>query len=352
MNFLSDLRSQHPPATPVGCGLPQTLNLKAIGTAVALAVAVLSYARAQEFSNSVSETTSTAEMQAKAAAALNAIDGANTSASNVMVPAATTNSTLETPSTAEKQAKAAASLNPDVANTGTAKVIALAATPIQAVASKDTSMNAGEGSAHAVVATNPGESSSNVGGDSTNADEILTNGMEVLDNNYKLAVGDSITFQITEDENDPQAILVQDSGDVVIPYIGRYPANGKTCKELAWELKKELEKKYYYRATVIISVNMMITHGVVYVFGAVKAPGPLEMPRDDMLTISTAILRAGGFDDFADTKHVRVTRRTDSGTNEDFIVNVSDVLDKGQSQEDMPAKPGDRIYVKESNIRF
>jgi polysaccharide export outer membrane protein len=113
-----------------------------------------------------------------------------------------------------------------------------------------------------------------------------------------------------------------------------------------------LEKKYYYQATVIISVNSMVSKGVIYLVGGVRAPGPLELPRDDVLTVSKAILRAGGFDDFADQEHVRVTRKSESGTNQVFIVNVSAVLDKNKTKLDLPAKPGDLIYIPEKTFRF
>jgi polysaccharide biosynthesis/export protein len=176
--------------------------------------------------------------------------------------------------------------------------------------------------------------------------------MDALDDLYKLKIGDSIDYQVIEDEDDPKPLVVTDSGDLEVPYLGRYPAEGKTCKQLAEELKIALEKKYYYQATVIISVNSRLTQGVIYLVGGVKAPGPLEIPRDDVLTVSKAILRAGGFDDFADEKHVRVTRKSESGTNEVLTVNVSAVLDKGQTAKDVQAEPGDLIYVPEKSVRF
>ncbi|HEY1662530.1 MAG TPA: polysaccharide biosynthesis/export family protein [Verrucomicrobiae bacterium] len=179
-----------------------------------------------------------------------------------------------------------------------------------------------------------------------------TNGMEMLDNRYKLAVGDHISYRVKEDEDDPKSIVVSDSGDVEIPYIGPYPATGKTCKQLAEQLKAILEKKYYYQATVIISVDSMVSQGVIYLVGAVKSPGPLEIPRDEVLTVSKAILRAGGFTDFANGKEVRVTRKDESSTNEVFVVNVSDVLDKGKTEKDQPVESGDLIYVPEKAINF
>jgi polysaccharide export outer membrane protein len=184
-----------------------------------------------------------------------------------------------------------------------------------------------------------------------------TNPMDVLDNEYKLAPGDTINFQVMEDKvdtgnsGDAQPIAVTDSGDVEIPYIGRYPAAGKTCLELARQLKGELEKKYYYQATVIVSVKSMTSKGVIYVMGGVRSPGPLELPRDEVLTVSKAILRAGGFDDFADQKHVQVTRK-DNGTNAVFTVNVSAVLDRSKIDQDRDTQPGDFIYVPERVFRY
>ncbi len=69
-----------------------------------------------------------------------------------------------------------------------------------------------------------------------------TNQLNVLDDTYRLAIGDTLSFRIIEDEDDPKILIVTDSGDLEVPYIGRYPAVGKTCKQLAQQLKVELEK--------------------------------------------------------------------------------------------------------------
>lgn len=184
------------------------------------------------------------------------------------------------------------------------------------------------------------------------APDISTNAMDQLDNNYRLAVGDSVNYQVLEDQDDPKSLPVTDSGDIEVPYLGPYPAAGKTCKELAQQIKVELQKKYYYQATVVISVNSMVSKGVIYMVGGVRSPGPLELPRDDVLTVSKAILRAGGFDDFADQEHVRVTRKTPGGTNEVLTVNVSNVLNKGKTKDDLQAQPGDLIFIPEKTFRF
>ena len=182
-----------------------------------------------------------------------------------------------------------------------------------------------------------------------------TNSMDALDDQHKLAIGDRLSFRIEEDEEDPKALFVTDSGDLEVPYLGRFPAVGRTCKQLARQLKAELEKEYYYQATVIIAVDIMTkSRGKVYLVGPVRMPGPQEIPSDEVLTLSKVILRAGGFGDYADKHKVRVTRKGGGtgGQDQVFTVNVAEILEKGKTESDLPLQPGDLIYVPERLIRF
>ena len=181
-----------------------------------------------------------------------------------------------------------------------------------------------------------------------------TNSMDALDDKHRLAIGDRLSFRIVEDEEDPKPLFVTDSGDLEVPYLGRFPAVERTCKELARALKAELEKEYYYQATVVIAVDLMArSRGKVYLVGPVRAPGPQEIPSDEVLTLSKAILRAGGFNDFADKHKVKVTRKTGgAGTEKTFTIDVAEVLEKGRTESDLPLEPGDLIYVPERLIRF
>jgi len=182
-----------------------------------------------------------------------------------------------------------------------------------------------------------------------------TNSFDVLDDKYRLSIGDQLSFRIIEDEEDPKLLVVTDSGDLQVPYIGRYPAVGKTCKELAQALKLELEKNYYLQATVVIAVDSKPrSRGKIYLVGAIHAPGPQDISSDEALTLSKAILRAGGFTDFADGKNVRVTRGTGIGADNktSYTVNVNQIFEKGKTENDLALQPGDLIFVPERMIRF
>jgi protein involved in polysaccharide export with SLBB domain len=184
---------------------------------------------------------------------------------------------------------------------------------------------------------------------------VDTNAFNVLDDKYHLAIGDQLSFRIIEDEDDPKILTVTDSGDIQVPYIGSFPAAGKTCKELALALKPELEKEYYRQATVIIVVDSKPrSRGKIYLVGAIHAPGPQEISSDEELTVSRAILRAGSFTDFADEKNVRITRGSGTGPDgkKTFTVNVARIFEKGDTEGDLALEPGDLIFVPERMIRF
>ena len=208
------------------------------------------------------------------------------------------------------------------------------------------------------AATNTGTftGSTNAAAEATNVSNTgPTNSMDALDDRHKLSVGDRLSFRIVEDDEDPRQISVTDSGDVEVPYLGRYPALGKTCKELAWKLKAELEKKYYYHATVILAGDEWArSQGKIYIVRTRARPGPQDIPSDEVLTVSKAIMRAGGFGDYADRHKVEVRRKSATPGDKEHVytVDVAQILDKGRNDADLPLEAGDLIYVPERLLRF
>ena len=182
------------------------------------------------------------------------------------------------------------------------------------------------------------------------------NSMDALDDKRKLAIGDRLSFRVVEDKRPPVSMIVTDSGEVDVPFIGRVAAAGKTCKDLAQEIKAPMEKDYFYKATVIVALDFSTekSAGRVYVTGNVMHAGPLEIPPDENLTVSRAVLRAGGFDQFADRHHVKLIRKSpssESGT-ETTVIDVERIIDKGDSKKDPAVQPDDMIVVPKAFINF
>jgi polysaccharide export outer membrane protein len=185
----------------------------------------------------------------------------------------------------------------------------------------------------------------------TTSTVMRTNSMTVLDEKKKLGPNDYVSFRVVEDrDNESQHLRVNDSGELEVPYIGLVQAAGRSCKELAYSVKAALEREYYYHATVIIAVDHVSekSRGKVYVYGSVKGQGPQEIPADESYTVSKAIIRAGGFGDFANKRKVKVTRKG----GQDFVVDLKRVIEEGHTEEDMVVQPDDQIYVPQRLINM
>jgi polysaccharide biosynthesis/export protein len=156
---------------------------------------------------------------------------------------------------------------------------------------------------------------------------------------------------VVEDrDNESQRLRVNDSGELEVPYVGLVPAQGRTCKELAYNIKSLLEKEYYYHATVILAVDRISekSRGRIYVYGSVKGQGPQEIPADESYTVSKAVIRAGGFGDFANKRKVKVTRKN----GQDFTVDLKRIIEEGHTEEDMVLQPDDQIYIPQRLINM
>ncbi|MEY2564278.1 MAG: polysaccharide biosynthesis/export protein [Verrucomicrobiota bacterium] len=185
----------------------------------------------------------------------------------------------------------------------------------------------------------------------TTSTVMRTNSMTVLDDRKKLGSNDYVSFRVVEDrDNESQHLRVNDNGELEVPYVGLVQAAGKSCRELAYSIKAALEREYYYHATVIIAVDHISekSRGKVYVYGSVKGQGPQEIPPDETYTVSKAIIRAGGFGDFADKKKIKLTRKS----GETVIVNLKRVIEEGRTDEDVVVHPDDQIYVPQKLVNF
>jgi protein involved in polysaccharide export with SLBB domain len=180
---------------------------------------------------------------------------------------------------------------------------------------------------------------------------MRTNSMSVLDDKKRLGPNDYVSFRVVEDrDEESQHLRINDNGELEVPYIGLVPAKGHTCRELAYTIKGALEKEYYYHATVIVAIERVSekSRGRVYVYGSVKGQGPQEIPADESYTVSKAIIRAGGFGDFANKRKVKVTRKN----GQDFIIDLKRVIEEGRTEEDLVLQPDDQIYVPQRLINM
>ena len=131
-------------------------------------------------------------------------------------------------------------------------------------------------------------------------------------------------------------------------------------------MKDSLEKSLYNTATVIVAIDMRPEDvggrtlrlgtgekelDVITVFGQVIRQGKYELPENEDMTISQAILLSGGFAQFANPKKVKLVRKTPSG-NKTILVNVDQVMRRGDLDKDIFLRRGDVIIVDEKTVNF
>ena len=76
--------------------------------------------------------------------------------------------------------------------------------------------------------------------------------------------------------------------------------------------------------------------------------GPQEIPADESYTVSKAIIKAGGFRDFANKRKVKLTRKG----GKDFVIDLKRVIEEGHTEEDVVLQPDDQIYVPQRLINM
>jgi protein involved in polysaccharide export with SLBB domain len=92
----------------------------------------------------------------------------------------------------------------------------------------------------------------------------------------------------------------------------------------------------------------------VYIWGQVRNQGPIDIAVNENLTASRAILRAGGFGDFANKKKVKVVRSSgaSSNTKQTFLLNMAEILEQGKTENDLLLQPDDFVLVPSRLINF
>ena len=185
----------------------------------------------------------------------------------------------------------------------------------------------------------------------------MDQGASAPDPNHPLGRGDSVSFAIVQDQEAPQLMRVTDTGELdfsAFPKIGRISVVGRTCAQVAGELKHKLEADYYNHADVVLGINTVNTRavGTIYVTGLVRAPGPQEMIANQKTMLSSAIIRAGDFSQYADDRRVKVTRVGKDGKSTSFIVDVKHIIKDGHREKDVELEDGDYVNVPQKWINY
>ena len=156
-------------------------------------------------------------------------------------------------------------------------------------------------------------------------------------------MGDPIELKIGGVPNEEQQQVnniytIDASGSISLPYINKVKASGLTPAQLARSIEDSYRTNKVY-TNPNITILMQPTSRFVNVGGAVRTPSRIPFTED--MTLLASINAAGGFNDFADQKRVRLLRGSEA--------KVYDVRQfRRDPSKDVKLQPGDRVEVPQS----
>jgi polysaccharide biosynthesis/export protein len=156
---------------------------------------------------------------------------------------------------------------------------------------------------------------------------------------YRLGPEDVLRISVWESKELTVDATVRPDGQVSFPLIQDVQAEGLTAEELAGIIQRRLTA--YVKDPRVSVIVLQVNYPKIYVVGNVARPGTYPL-RGDM-SILQALSLAGGFNEFAGRRSIRLVRGTGS-KQEVRKVNYYNMI-RGGGESNYLLMPGDTIVV-------
>jgi len=174
---------------------------------------------------------------------------------------------------------------------------------------------------------------------------------------YRIMNNDKLVIAITQEDDLRASTRVDARGNIQLIYLGDLSVYGLTIPEVQRAIENAYrEGRILRHPQAIVSVEEYAPRRVS-VTGKVKSQGYIDLPIEVAFTVQDAILKAGGFEDTAKGKAVRVLRRLPDGTEKTYEFDIESALkatkgSKNSKTEDnsLILEPGDIVFVPEKLI--
>ncbi len=153
---------------------------------------------------------------------------------------------------------------------------------------------------------------------------------------YVIGAEDVISIRVWREPENSGTFNVRPDGKVSVPLLGEIQAAGLTPEQLSENIATGLQK---------VMVHPEVTVGVervnskkYFIQGEVNRPGAYPLVIDT--TVLEALVNAGGFREFANTKKIVILRGSDR-----LKFNYHEVTKGKKMEQNILVKPGDQIIV-------
>jgi polysaccharide export outer membrane protein len=163
-----------------------------------------------------------------------------------------------------------------------------------------------------------------------------TVGAAVDPNKYLIGPEDVLFIKVWRENDFTLPVAVRPDGKITMPLVGEVQAGGETPMQLTKALTEQLIK-YINNPDVTVFVTE-VRSKKYYIIGQVSREGafPLVTPT----TILDALVNAGGFHEFANTKKIKILRGAKV-----FNFNYNEVTKAKHMEQNIYLESGDHIIV-------
>ncbi|MEO7143948.1 MAG: polysaccharide biosynthesis/export family protein [Bryobacteraceae bacterium] len=163
-----------------------------------------------------------------------------------------------------------------------------------------------------------------------------TVGAPVDPNTYLMGPQDVVFVRVWREPDFSEPVAIRPDGKITLPLVGDLQAAGLTPVQLGAAVAKSLSK--YVNTPDVSIIVQQVNSKKYYVTGGVMKTGayPLVVPT----TVLEAISQAGGFQEFANTKKVKVLRGS-----KQFHFNYKEVVNGKNLQQNIYLENGDYVIV-------
>jgi polysaccharide biosynthesis/export protein len=164
---------------------------------------------------------------------------------------------------------------------------------------------------------------------------------------YRIGPGDTLRVSVFQNDELSATLPVRPDGKISTPLVEDMVAVGKTPTQLARDVEGALSE--YIKApkvSVVVTVALSV-FSQVKVIGQVKTPQSL--PFHDGMTVLDAVLAVGGLTQFAAGNRSRLVRQ-DNGKQTEINLKLDNLLNKGDTKQDLLLRPGDILVIPETRF--
>lgn len=162
-----------------------------------------------------------------------------------------------------------------------------------------------------------------------------------LPSGYVIGPDDVLGISYWRNPDMSAEVTVRPDGLISLPLLNEVQAGGLTPEQLREKIAKDATKFLEDTPTVSVVVKA-INSRKVYITGMVAKPA--YYPLSGAMTVVQLLATAGGLQEFADSKNIRIVRN-ENGRQVSFPFNYKDFLKGKNLKQNIELKPGDTVVV-------